>query len=696
MDDKIVDKGRKKRIKILFFILTFIFLLLIARLVWIQIINNEEYYNKALKQRMKELKVNPDRGKIYDINGKELAVSIKSKTVVGLPKQITNPTQTAGKLADILSIGYNTLLDRLSRDAYAVYLERKIPDNKVQKINELELDGVTFIDESRRVYPKDKLASQLLGFVGVDGNGLEGIELTYDRYLTGSEGRLLTERDATGQMIPEGIIDYIPEENGSNLYLTINEAIQHSSERELAAAAEKYRAEGGTIIIMEPKTGNILSMANYPTYDPNHFSDYKQRHWRNRAITDNYEPGSTFKIITAASALEEGVVNKNDVFFDSGHVKVEREFIDCWEEDGHGTELFSQVVQNSCNPGFVQVGMRMGKESFYKYIDAFGFGKKTDIELPGEAIGLIPDYDIVGDIELATISFGRGISVTPIQLITAVSAVANDGILMKPNFVDKITNQKGHIEKEIKPKEVRRVISSQTATKTLDLLENVVSNGTGVNAYIDGYRVGGKTGTAQYYDKSKYDSSFIGIFPVNNPRFVVLVVLYGIEGRTYYASQTAAPLFKKIAHDLIRYYKLPSQEVEQDDKLDFDNEIIKIADYRNKELYEVKNTLKDKGLEYKIIGKGNNITKQNPKPGAEVYKSSTVFLFTEINENISNSYKIMTPDFRGMKSDEARKLAEKMGIKLKLQGQAGEVIGQSIDPGIRINMEDTVTLKLKG
>jgi len=693
MVDKMVDKDRKKRIKILFFILTFIFLLLIARLVWIQIINNEEYYNKALKQRMKELKVNPDRGKIYDKNGKELAVSIESKTVVGLPKQVKNPTQTAGQLADILSIEHNTLLNRLQRDAYAVYLERKISDKKVSQIRQLNLDGITFIDESKRIYPKDKLASQLLGFVGVDGNGLEGIELTYNKYLTGNAGRILTERDASGQMIPESIIDYIPEENGSNIYLTINEAIQHSSERELAAAADKYQAAGGTIIIMEPKTGNILSMANYPTYDPNHFSKYQQKYWRNRAITDNYEPGSTFKIITAASAIEEGVVNKNDMFYDSGHVKVEREFIDCWEEEGHGTERFAQVVQNSCNPGFVQVGLRMGKDSFFKYIDAFGFGQKTEIELPGEAIGLIPDYNQVGDIELATISFGRGISVTPIQLVTAVSAVANDGVLMKPNFVDKITNQKGKVEKKVTPTQVRRVVSSKTANKTLNLLENVVSNGTGVNAYIEGYRVGGKTGTAQYYNQDKYDSSFIGIFPVNNPQFVVLVVLYGIEGNTYYASQTAAPLFKRIAHDLIRYYKLPAQEKQPEIPPE---ETFKLADYTKENIYEVKNTLKNNGLQYKIIGSGNKIISQNPKPNSTVYKNSTVFLFTEKSERIKASYKKMTPDFRGMKAEDARNLAEKIGINLKFQGQSGQVVGQSIEPGIRITDEESVILKLKG
>src|SRR6056297_1144127 len=690
MDDKIIDKDRKKRIKILFFILTFIFLLLIARLAWIQIINNDEYSNKALKKRIKELKVNPDRGKIYDKNGKELAVSINRKTVVGLPKQITNPTQTAGQLADILSIGYNTLLNRLNREAYAVYLERKVSDQKVEEIKSLQLNGITFIDESKRIYPKDKLASQLLGFVGVDGNGLEGIELTYNKYLSGSAGRILTERDAAGKMIPEGIVDYIPEENGNNIYLTINEAIQHSSERELASAAQKYNAEGGTIIIMEPETGNIISMANYPTYDPNHFSQYKQKYWRNRAITDNYEPGSTFKIITTASAIEEGVVNKNDVFFDSGKVKVEREYIQCWEEEGHGKELFSQVVQNSCNPGFVQVGLRMGKDSFYKYIDAFGFGQKTEIELPGEAIGLIPDYEQIGDIELATISFGRGISVTPIQLITAVSAVANDGVLMKPKLVDKITDQNGKILKKSKPIEVRKVVSNKTANKTLSLLENVVKSGTGNNAFIEGYRVGGKTGTAQHYNSNLYDSSFVGLFPVNNPQFVVLVVLYGIDNQTYYASQTAAPLFKKIASDLIRYYKVPSQN---ENNNPIEKDMVKIGDYKNDNIYKVQNDIKELGLEYKIIGKEDNIIAQVPKAGSTIYKNSTVFLFTEENENIKNNYKIMVPDFRGMKLEDAKKLSEMMGLNLKTQGQTGQVIGQNVNPGLRININEQIVIK---
>jgi len=434
-------------------------------------------------------------------------------------------------------------------------------------------------------------------------------------------------------------------------------------------------------------------MANYPTYDPNNFSDYNKRYWRNRAITDNYEPGSTFKIITTASAIEEGVVNQNDVFHDTGKIKVEKEYIECWDDQGHGTELFSEVVQNSCNPGFVQVGLRMGKESFFKYINAFGFGQKTNIDLPGEAVGLIPEYNSVGDIEIATISFGRGISVTPIQLISAISAVANNGVLMKPNLINKITDQNGKILKDSKPVEVRRVVSSNTANKTLSLLENVVSSGTGTNAYIEGYRVGGKTGTAQHYNSNLYDSSFVGLFPVNDPQFVVLVVLYGIDGQTYYASQTAAPLFKSIASDLIRYYKVPSQN--QNNK-PIENELVKLDDYRNKRIYNVQNRIKELGLEYKIIGENNSIVAQVPKASSNVYKNSTVFLFTEQNENIIRNYKIMTPDFRGMKLEDAKSLAEMMGLDLKVQGQAGEIIGQSIDPGLRINIDQPIVIKLKG
>ncbi|MGM0444936.1 MAG: penicillin-binding transpeptidase domain-containing protein [Bacillota bacterium] len=687
------DSKRKKRIKVLFFIITFVLLLLIARLIWIQIINNEEYSDKALQQRIMELKVNPNRGNIFDINGKELAVSVTSKTVVGLPKQITNPTQTAGKLADVLSVEYETIFNRLTKDAYAVYLERQIPDQTVEEIDNLQLEGITFIDESKRIYPREKLASQVLGFTGIDNNGLEGMELSFDRYLTGSRGLILTERDASGQLIPESVIDYIREEDGNNLYLTVNEAIQHSAERELAATAKEFNAEGGTIIVMEPDTGDIISMANYPTYDPNSFSDYNKRYWRNRAITDNFEPGSTFKIITTASAIEEGVVNQNDVFYDTGKIKVEKEYIECWDDEGHGTESFTEVVQNSCNPGFVQVGLRIGKKPFFNYINAFGFGKKTNIDLPGEAVGLIPEFNTVGDIEIATISFGRGISVTPIQLISAISAVANDGVLMKPNLIDKITDQNGEKLKESKPVEVRRVVSSSTAHKTLSLLENVVSSGTGTNAYIEGYRVGGKTGTAQHYNSSLYDSSFVGLFPVNNPQFVVLVVLYGIDGQTYYASQTAAPLFKRIASDLIRYYKVPSQN---ENNKPIENELVKLDDYKNKRIYDVQNSIKELGLEYKVIGENNNIVAQIPKAGSNVYKDSTVFLFTEQNENIKMNYKIMTPDFRGMKLEEAKSLAEMMGLNLKIQGQTGEVIDQSIDPGLRINSDEQIVIKLKG
>jgi len=332
----------------------------------------------------------------------------------------------------------------------------------------------------------------------------------------------------------------------------------------------------------------------------------------------------------------------------------------------------------------------MGKETFFKYIDAFGFGHKTNIELPGEAVGQLPNYDNVGDIELATVSFGRGISVTPIQLITAVSAVANNGIMLKPNFIDKIIDQKGNIKILNQSTEIRRVVSKTTSQKTLELLENVVSQGTGVNAYIEGYRVGGKTGTAEHYRGDLYDSSFIGVFPVNDPKFVILVVLYGIDGQVYYASQTAAPVFKNIATDLIRYYKMPAQP----NKMEVNElELVKLDDYSSLGLYDVKKTLKNLDLEYKIVGEGEKIIEQSPQPGAEVFKNSTVFLFTEINQTINSSYKIMLPDFREMEKEEAVDLAEKMGIKISFQGNKSKIISQTIEPGIRIDRDQLVILK---
>ncbi|MFW6268681.1 MAG: stage V sporulation protein D [Bacillota bacterium] len=675
-----------------FFIFMLIMLALVIRLVWIQIINSEEYQNLAMEQRLRNLKVEPKRGNIFDRTGEKLAVSASSQTVVGIPYEIDNPEKTARTLAQILDSNYNDIFNKITKKASAVYIERKIEEEKVAKIRSLDLKGIIFTEESKRHYPNDYLASHILGFSGIDSQGLDGIELSYDKYLKGSPGKISAERDAAGRSIPGGIEEYDEPEDGYNIYLTIDEVIQYIVERELDKALKDYNISGGTIIVMDPKNGGILALANRPNYDPNNFKEYQQKYWRNRAISDSFEPGSTFKIITTASSLEEGAVDENDIFVDPGFIKVSGERIDCWKWGGHGRQTFKEVVQNSCNPGFVQVGMRLGKENFYNYINAFGFGQKTEINLPGETDGLIYEFDEIGPVELATISFGHGITVTPIQLTTAVSAVANDGMLMQPRLVEKINTPEGKLYKKMDPVSVKKVISTETAVKTRELLENVVADGTGTSAQIEGYRIGGKTGTAKHYGEQVYDSSFVGIVPVDDPRLVISVVLYDVSGEVYYGSQTAAPVFKNVALDTLRYLEIPPQEISEEESKDITQ--VKVPDVKGMEKEEAATKLRNLNLKVKIIGDNDEVLKQVPLSGAEVNSNSTILLFTEEEQTEKDKYLVAVPDLTGLNEEEAVNLLAQLGLELSSSG-SGKVIKQEIEPGTRVEGGTVIEAVLK-
>ena len=546
----------KNRIIFYFAIIFMLFIILALRLVWIQVINSAEYEHKALSQRVKEFIVTSERGIIYDKTGRKLAVSLPAKTVVALPDNIINPEKTASVLDEYLDISYSTIFRRITSDAAAIFLQRKINDDLYQKIEAEDLAGITFTEESKRYYPEGQLASHIIGFTGIDNNGLNGLELSYNNYLTGKSGKMIVEKDASGQTIPDGIKEAVPGRDGYDVHLTIDEVIQFMAERELKNAENKFQFSGGSVIVMDSSNGDVLAMANTPSYNPNEFGNYAEKNWRNRAINDVFEPGSTFKIITAASALEEGVITENDVLTDPGHIYVAGEEISCWSNVGHGAQSFAEVVKNSCNPGFVEVGLKMEKETFYSYIKAFGFGDKTGIRLPAEAEGLIPDYQNIGPVELATFSFGHGLSVTPIQLATAISAVANGGKLMKPRLVKEVNTGRKNENIINEPQVVRQVISKKTANKTKELLKQVVQSGTGTQAAVEGYEIGGKTGTAKHYNEDIYDSSFIGIVPAENRDLVVLVILYDIAGKTYYGSQTAAPVFKNLTTNILNYLNI--------------------------------------------------------------------------------------------------------------------------------------------
>jgi stage V sporulation protein D (sporulation-specific penicillin-binding protein) len=682
----------KKRITILFFIFFLVSIILSIRLAWIQVINSSDYQRIALDQRLRELKVEPKRGIIYDRNGRELAISASSETVVAIPLEIIDKEKTAESLSKVLNMNNETIYERITRKASAVYLERKVEEKTAEIVRKMDLPGITFTEESKRYYPNENLLSHVLGFAGIDSQGLDGIELSYDKYLKGIPGMIEVERDAAGRSIPDGVQEYIPPINGYNIYLTIDEVIQYICERELDRAMKDFNISGGSIIVMDPQNGGILALVNRPDYNPNDFGNYPQKYWRNRAISDSFEPGSTFKIITTAAALEEGVVNENDIFVDPGYIMVSGKRISCWKAGGHGRQTFAEVVKNSCNPGFVQVGMRLGKESFFNYITAFGFGQKTDIKLPGEAKGLVYSYDKIGPVELATISFGQGIAVTPIQLITAVSAVANNGLLLEPRLVKEVRNLDGEIIEEFKKVPVRQIVSEETAKRTLKLLENVVSDGTGESAQIEGFKIGGKTGTAKHYGEQIYDSSFIGIVPVDNPQFVILVVLYDISGYPYYGSQTAAPIFRNVALDTLRYLDIPP-EILPLDKKDKNEQYINIPDICNLSIEEAEYILRKTGLNVKLEGRANIVLKQIPLAGSRVRKNSTVIIFTESQEYEKKFY-VAVPDLIGFNSENAADLLAELGLKLIYNGK-GKVIKQDIEPGTRIPGGSKVRVELE-
>ena len=684
----------RKRILVLFIFVLICSLLLEVRTAWVQVFHNDKYQNKALEQRLHEVKVEPKRGIIYDRNNVELAVSASSDTVVAAPKDIENPNQVAQKLSQILDMSTEEVKKRITKSANAVYVERKITAQQTKKIQQLNIDGIYFTEESKRFYPKDNLASHLLGFAGVDSQGLQGIEYYYDRYLRGDPGKISIENDAIGRKIPNGIKNYVAPDDGTNVHLTIDHVLQYIAERELDKAMQEHNAQAATIIMMNPETGGVLALANRPTYNPNNFADYSAELWRNRAISDTYEPGSTFKIITAAAALEEGVVHPNDKFYCPGHIDVAGQTINCWKKEGHGKQTFSEVVENSCNPGFVQVGERIGEEKFDKYIRAFGFGKKTGIDLPGEAKGLLYSLNNIGPVELATISFGHGISVTPMQLITAISAVANDGQLLEPHLVDEVKEKDGNVVKSITPQKVRRVISQQTASTVRRLLTGVVEDGSGKKAKVKGYKIGGKTGTAKHYGKKLYDASFVGMLPANDPKLVTLVVMYGVDSYPYYGSQVAAPIFHNVVKDAVRYLELPPNDNLDNEEKTESIEQVEVPNVKNMTLDQAEEVLVKEGLEVKLEGQGEKIVDQVPKSGVVVNENSTVILFFSGSEEKKVNYEITVPKLTGLKLNKVRDILGDLGLQIEIRGKGNRVKRQEPKPGFTVQSAEKIKVWL--
>ncbi len=684
----------KQRVLLLFFIFTLLIFLLVLRLVWIQIFQTDHLRKMAVEQRLRLLQVEPKRGLIYDRNGKELAVSASAETVVALPTEIEDPEEVAKLLAPILNLSYDEILSRITQPRAAIYLERKIDDIRVQKIKDLKISGITFLEESKRYYPNQDLACHVLGFAGIDSQGLEGLEVALDKYLRGTPGRIASEKDASGRELPQGVQRYIPPQDGLDIYLTIDQVIQYIAERELEIAMSNLEAEGGSIIVIEPHLGEILAMANWPTYNPNNFAAYSPSLWRNAAISDSYEPGSTFKIVTMSTALDEGVVSIEDRFYCPGYIRVGGEIINCWKAGGHGSISFQKVVEHSCNPGFVQVGMRLGKENFYKYIKAFEFGNKIGIELPGEAKGMVYSLDNIGPVELATMTFGHGIAVTPLQMAMSMATIANDGLLLQPRLVKEIRNKDGELIEAYGPTVIRQVLSRDTARIGLSLLAAAVEAGTGGNAEIEGYRVGGKTGTAKRYGGEIYDSSFVGVLPASDPQIVILVVFYGITSDAYYGGEVAAPVFKEIAYDIIRYMNIKPIDPHEIHEFTEERESVYVPNVINKSTVEAMETLRLLGLNVRLEGTGALIADQIPKSGASVHRGTTVILFYENSLDEKVRYCMTVPDVTGMSLHQSAELLADLGFTIKFDG-SGFVVEQFPVGGEQAPVGSTIQIKLR-
>ena len=630
------NKHIHKRIKIILLIIIFCFIIIICKVFYIQVIDYDKLNNYATNLWSRNLVIGANRGRILTNDNVTIADNTTTVSLVVIPNQIKNKDDVIKDLSKILNVKEEKISEHVNKSSSVEIVHpegRQLSFDIADKINALNYEGVYLLKEGKRYYPYDTLLSHTIGYVGIDNQGLSGLELKYDEYLTGASGAIKYFSDAKGNKLDKSNV-YSEPTNGMDIYLTINYEIQSAVERELNNAMQKYNADGAWAIVMNPNNGEILAISSKPDFSPTNYKNYSvETINRNHAIWATYEPGSTFKIITLAASVEEKTVDLlNDTFHDNGSITVDGARIKCWRHGGHGTQTYLQVVQNSCNPGFVSLGNKLGKERLFKYINDFGFGKKTGIDLNGESSGILFNLNKVGPVELATTAFGQGISVSAIQQITAVSATINGGTLYKPYVVKRIVEPNtNEIIKENKPTIIKKVISNETSNTVRMALETVVAYGTGRNAYIEGYRVGGKTGTAQkvqngVYMHGNYILSFIGFLPADNPQAVVYVAVDNPKGVVQYGGTISAPIAKNIMIDIIDALNIPKSEYTLDKVYNwYDTKYAIVPNVINLELSEAKKQLKNFTVNYS--GTGNIIKAISPSPSTILPVNSTIKVF---------------------------------------------------------------------
>ena len=624
-----------KRIKLFMIFLILSFFLIIFKVFYVQIFDYKKLYSLANDLWSRDLPVEASRGRILDRNGVVLADNLTTTSLVLVPNQIKNKKLVTKSLSKILGVSYEEMKKHVYKKTS---IERVHPEGRrlsyeiAQKITNLKLDGVYLVKEEKRNYPYGNLLSHVLGYVGIDNQGLSGLELQYDKYLTGESGAIKYFSDAKGNKLNLADI-YLEPQDGMDIQLTIDINIQKSIERELDNVVSMFEPEMALAIVINPNTGEIYGMSSRPTFNPNNYQKYNVEVLnRNLPIWASYEPGSTQKIVTMTAAVEEKVINiDKDHFYDSGSVLISGSKIKCWKAGGHGDQTYMEVLQNSCNPGFVKLGQLLGKDKLFSYLDKFGFGEKTGIDLSGEGRGIIFPLSKVGDLELVTTAFGQGISVTPIQQVSAVSAVVNGGYLYTPYVVNNILEKEsGNVIEHFNKKLKRKVISDETSKIMRRALENVVALGGGRSAYIDGYRIGGKTGTAQkqengVYLVNNYIMSFMSVVPANDPKAVLYIAIDNPKHTAMLSSYTTTPIARRILLDVIDALNIPKQKGGVEKDLEWnDKEVFEVPNVIGMNKNDAKKELVNFNVEY--AGVGDIIVSQSPDGGTRIEEGSTVRL----------------------------------------------------------------------
>ncbi len=709
------------------------------RLVNIMIINGEKYQNDASEQQLYDSLITAPRGDIYDRNMRKLATSSNAWTVYITPNGInkledadekeTVRKTIAENLSTILEVDYDKVYEDTAKKSYYVIVKKKIDKPVADKVREfladkkyedLQLVKYVGLDETtKRYYPNDSLASVVLGFVGSDDQGLAGIESYYDNELTGIPGRVVAAKNAAGTDMPltyERVEDAI---KGNDLVLTLDSYIQYTAEKYLdMAIAENQIAERGAAVVMNVKTGAILAMAVKGDFNPNDpftlstadqqkvdevtneeerkalNTELLNRQWRNKAVSDTYEPGSVFKVITAAAALEENLINKNNTFFCNGHTTVAGQHYNCHKTSGHGSQSLEQAISNSCNPAFITIGQLVGVSSFSKYFQAFGFGEKTGIDLPGEATSTYHKEENMGPVELSSSSFGQTFNVTPMQLITAVSACVNGGYLVQPHLVYKMLDKNGKVIKSASEGYKRQVISAATSSTMRELMEFVSENGA-KNALVSGYNIGAKTGTSQKVSKIQatgdhylYIGSCVTVAPIDDPEIAVLVMLDEPKGDKYYGGIISAPVNSKIMSDVLPYLGYEASYSEEELK----NLTISVPEIAGSALDVAKQKISNAKLQYQVVGSGDTVIRQLPEAGNQVLRGGVVILYTEETGDKT----VTVPNMIGLTATEANRAAAIAGINIEFSGNTSssglKSYNQSIEAGQTVNAGTIVTV----